>query len=288
MYNLERKQSMLNQKLQRIDSLDISYVEAGDTNQSEAVIMLHGFPTSSYLWRNIMPDVSIMHRVIAIDLPGYGESSKALDVSYSLNFYTQILERFFGELNINKVHLVVHDLGGPIGMHWAVRHKQSIKSLIFMNTIIYSKIGWGVILFTAAIKLPLLRDYVSSNSGIKFAMRLGTLNSLSDADLEKYTESFADKVSKKALIKSAGNISIKGLKEIEEGISSFDVPTLIIYGEDDRILPTIERTVKMIKADLPQAKVVSIPDCGHFLQEDCPEVIKEHLLDFYAEQNLSS
>lgn len=102
-----------------------------------------------------MPHLAKTHRVIALDLPGFGRSDKPLDASYSLNFYTRLISQFFEQLEIKKTSLVLHDLGGPIGLHWSVRNPSRVASLAFLNTLVYANFSWAVVLFSLAIRMPL-------------------------------------------------------------------------------------------------------------------------------------
>lgn len=266
-------------KFLTVKDIKLHYLEAGE---KEVVLMLHGFPTSAYLWRNVMPKIAETHRVIALDLPGYGQSEKPLNVSYSLNFYSDIITTFLAVLQIEKVHLAVHDLGGPVGLLWAVRAPKSIHSLIFLNTLVYPKFSWAVVLFTLALKTPITKDWVTSAKGIAWAMRLGVVNKerINTELLAHYQSPFKEASTRQALIKSATNFSLKAFKEIEEKLPSFTVPVQIIYGENDRILPKVADTMQRIKTDLPQTELTALPNCGHFLQEDEPEKISRLISAF--------
>ena len=86
-----------------VKSLRLHYLEAGE---GDPILLLHGFPTSSHLYRNILPELAKTHRAIAIDLPGYGLSDKPLDVAYDFRFFTGILSGFLDALDIRATHLV--------------------------------------------------------------------------------------------------------------------------------------------------------------------------------------
>lgn len=266
-----------------VNDIKLHYLEArGKAEEKEVVLMLHGFPTAAYLWRNIMPRVAETHRVIALDLPGYGKSEKPLFPSYSFNFYTKLLTEFLAQLNIQSVNLVVHDLGGPIGLHWAIRNQIAVKRLVFMNTLVYPNFSWAVIVFTLALKTPFLKSWISSPNGIAWAMRFGVQNKSRIAGelVANYQAPFKEKSARQALLKSASNLSINAFKEIVEKLPSFTIPVQVIYGESDRILPKVVDTMQRIKKDLPQTTITALPNCGHFLQEDEPEKISELLSTF--------
>ncbi len=126
-------QSSIKSNFVKIENLNLHYLSAGS---GDSVLLLHGWPTSSYLWRNIIVRLSKTKQVIALDLPGFGQSSKPLDDSYSFNYYDKIIDSFFKNLGISQTSLVVHDLGGPVGLIWAVRHPEKIISLVLINTLV--------------------------------------------------------------------------------------------------------------------------------------------------------
>ena len=262
-----------------VDNIKLHYLEEG---KGEVVLLLHGFPTSSYLYRNIIPTIAKTHRVIALDLPGFGKSDKPLTASYSMNFYVKVLSAFLEGLSIKSVNLVVHDLGGPIGLLWAVRNPMQLKRLVLMNTLVYSKVSWAVKLFVLSLRLPFARSWITSKSGIAWTMRLGIQNKerVNGILAENYQKPFLKKASQKALIKSSSNISIKAFQEIEENLSNLTMPVKVIYGVEDRILPKVGNTFKKIQRDLPNTEVTALMECGHFLQEDEPESVAKLLSEF--------
>jgi len=262
-----------------VDGLKLHYLEAGS---GEVVLLLHGFPTSSYLYRNIIPKISKTHRAIALDLPGFGKSDKPLAASYSMNYYVQILSKFINVLSIKSVHLVVHDLGGPIGLLWAVRNQTQLKSLVLLNTLVYSKVSWAVKLFILSLRLPFTRNWITSKSGIAWTMRLGIQNKerVKGILAENYQKPFLQKPAQRALIKSSSNISLKAFLEIEERLNTLIIPVRVIYGVKDQILPKVGDTFKRIQEDLPNTEVTALMECGHFLQEDEPEIVAKLISEF--------
>jgi pimeloyl-ACP methyl ester carboxylesterase len=135
----------------QVNNLRIHYLEAGE---GEPILLIHGFPTSSHLWRNVIPELAKTHRAIAIDLPGYGLSDKPLDVKYDFAFFEEVLEGFLDALDIHDTDLAVHHLGGLIGLFWAVRHPRRVKQLVLLNTLLYPATSWTVklLLLFAALR----------------------------------------------------------------------------------------------------------------------------------------
>ena len=271
--------SLMSSNFTQVENVNLHYLSAG---AGEVILLLHGWPTSSFLWRNIMPSLARDHYVIALDLPGFGKSDKRPEDSYSFRYYDRVIDGFLKNMGIEKITLGVHDLGGPIGLHWGVNNMERMDKLILLNTLVYPEFSWGVKLFALATVTPGLRRWITSPSGIKKAMNFGVYQNepLAGEVIQAYQEPFADINSRRALLKSIQRLSMTGFHEIAKILPLFKGPVQIIYGERDRILPKVKTTMERVKNDLPQAKVKVIPDCGHFLQEEAPEEIAQVICDF--------
>lgn len=263
----------------KVHNVKLHYYEEGE---GKVILMLHGFPTSGYLWRNVIPELSKKFRVIAMDLPGFGQSDKSHEHSYSFNFYDKIIDGFLDELGISKVTLALHDLGGPLGLLWAIRHEEKLEKLILLNTLVYSNFSWGVKLFMIGLRLPFVKNWFSSPKGIAWAMRFGVEQKerLTPEVIQSYQAPFKKSADQKALLKTVTNLSLKAFDEIEDKFPKLKIPIRVIYGENDRILPKVADTMRRVKSDFPSTKVTALPNCGHFLQEDEPEEIGQLMLDF--------
>src|SRR5687768_2559921 len=110
----------------KYDGLTVAYRELGS---GPAVLLVHGWPTSAHLWRNVMPAIAQRHRVIAIDLPGFGASDKPTDVRYNFDFFTGAIDALLAELHIERAAIVGHDLGGPIALRWALDRPDRVTSV---------------------------------------------------------------------------------------------------------------------------------------------------------------
>ncbi len=265
----------------RIDELDVHYLECGS---GPPVLLLHGWPTSAQLWRHVLPAIGAHRRAIAIDLPGYGASSKPLDASYSFRFYDRVITGFLDSRGIDTVGLVVHDLGGPLGLHWAMENRERVTDLTLMNTVVFPEMSWAVKVFLAASMTPGVRALMSSPWALKEIMRFGVQDKtrITPQVAGIYQAPFESTVSRKALIKALQGLHPGGFAAIAEGLAKFDKPVRVIYGERDRLLPDVADTMARVKRLLPQTELTAIPDCGHFLQEDRPEEVAELLAEFLA------
>src|ERR1043166_8013762 len=117
----------------RVLDSEISYVEVGS---GRPIVLLHGNPTSSYLWRNVIPHLGSSGRCLAPDLIGMGRSGKAPAGSYRLADHARYLDAWFAALDLSRVTLVVHDWGSALGFHWARRHAGRVKAVVYMEAIV--------------------------------------------------------------------------------------------------------------------------------------------------------
>ena len=268
-----------------VDSVRLHYIEAGTSDPgTPPILLLHGFPTSSHLYRNIVPELAKTRRVIALDLPGYGLSDKPLDVAYDYEFYAGILGGFLDGLGIDTIDLVVHDLGGPVGLYWAVENPGRVRRIVALNTLVYPELHWSVKLFLLALRMPLLRDYLVSPRAIVGVMKLGVVhkNRMNREVLTPYTAPFETPDARKALLKAGSGLGAGGLANIAKKLPTLGVPIRCIYGEKDLALPDVAKTMARVARDCPGTEVTALPNCGHFLQEDEPETVARLVGEFLS------
>ncbi len=264
------------------EGLTLAYRELGS---GPSVLLLHGWPTSSFLWRDVMPPIAQRNRVIALDLPGFGASDKPLAAAgYGFEFFGRVLDGFLASLGIDEVAIGVHDLGGPVGLHWALHRPERVTKLALLNTLVYPEFSEAVLQFIRMCSNPETREWVTSADGLEAAMRLGLADHtrLTDEVLAGVREPFSSDDSRRALADAGIGLEQEGFVEIARLLPSLRVPVRVIYGTDDRILPDIAETMARVQKDLPQAVVTALPDCGHFLQEEAAEEIGELLAEFFA------
>jgi len=138
-----------------VDGLEIGYRELGD---GPPVLLLHGWPTASYLWRDVMPAIARANRVIAPDLPGFGASDKPAGVAYDFDLFEGAIDGLLEALGVDRLGLAVHDLGGPIGLHWTVRNPERVTRLALLNTLVYPQFAPSVIEFVTTLSTPGKRE----------------------------------------------------------------------------------------------------------------------------------
>ncbi|HXO95063.1 MAG TPA: alpha/beta fold hydrolase, partial [Chthoniobacterales bacterium] len=176
----------------------IHYIEAGD--QEPPVILLHGIPTHSYLWRNVIPHIAAVARTVAIDLIGFGKSDKPLDIDYDLPTYARYFKGVIDALQLNNPILVAMDLGLMVALHYAMQHEANVKGLVmfegffqpmdfaFYNLPQLARINLRILHLNPIAELLIAKN----DKAVTSMLRLGTLRKLSDAELEAYQVPFVD------------------------------------------------------------------------------------------------
>jgi pimeloyl-ACP methyl ester carboxylesterase len=264
-----------------VDGMNVAYSDTGD---GPPVLLLHGWPTSSYLWREIGPQLASEHRVIAPDLPGFGASSKPVGARYSFEFFERTLDALADQLGIEQIGLAVHDLGGPVGVHWALGRPGRVSRLALLNTLLYPEFSPAVVEFVTTLLDPVRREEVVSPAGLTEVMRLGVSDpaALPAETLAAVRAPFGTPEARQALAEAGIGLAPKGFEEIARGLPGLDMPVLGLYGAEDRILPDVAETFARVKRDLPHAEIVALPGVGHFLQEEAPEPVAARLARFFA------
>jgi haloalkane dehalogenase len=264
----------------QVEDLTIAYRELGD---GPPVVLLHGWPTSSYLWRDVMPAIARSNRVIAPDLPGFGGSDKPIGVRYDFALFERSLDGLLAALDADAVGLAVHDLGGPIGVHWALENPERVTGVALLNTLVYPEFSPAVMEFVTALTTPGLREQTTSPEGLAAALRLGLADESKATDelIAAVTAPFGDEASRRALADAGVGLDLDVFGDIGRRLGELRAPVRIVYGEQDRILTDVAETMARVARDVPQAKVTALPGCGHFLQEDAPEEVGELLAEFF-------
>ena len=267
--------------------LTIAYREAGTRHEGPAVLLLHGWPTSSYLWRRVMPAIAKHRRVVAIDLPGFGGSDKPTDVRYSFGFFAEAIDGVADRLGLGRVIPVGHDLGGPIALRWALDHPGRTAGLGLLNTLVYPEFSAAVREFVADLNDPVRRDRLTSPEGLTEIMRTGVADRacLTEETIAAVLAPFAAADARTALANAGLGLEYRVFVDLGKRLPELRTPLFIVYGVQDRVLPDVAETMTRIQRDVPGATVTAVPHGGHFVMEDDPGTVGAKLEQFVA--NLS-
>ena len=263
-----------------VNGIDISYIEQGE---GMPLVFVHGIPTSSFLWRNMIGELSAHGRVIALDLPGFGLSEPPPNGDYSISNYARLLESFLEALSIERSTLVCHDFGGPIVLTYALRHPEKYQRLIILDTFLHTDLPpWPLSMKIAKIRpIGEIFMWLGGKSIARAGLEDGVMDKslISDEIVQRYymPDGNPDKLNRTML----GTLRIdymEDLEFIEKKLGTIDKPTLIVWGENDNFLPV--SLGDRIHKDIAGSKMERIPNCGHFVQEDQPERATKIIAEF--------
>lgn len=266
--------------------LRLAHLEAGP-EAGDTVVLLHGEPTYSHLWRDVIPPlVEAGLRVLAPDLVGFGRSDKPTDIAwYTHHRLGEALAAHLDAIAPGPVTLVVHDWGGGLGLPWAVDHPDRVDRLVITDTGLYSSGG------ARSEAWLRFRDFVARTEDlpIGFLIDGGTSRELSDEEKAAYEAPF-DTVASKAATRalpllvplSDDDDGAQRLAATRTKLGDWHAPTLILWGAADTILPPKmgTRFAALIPAAIgPEL----IEGAHHFLQEDAGQWIGERIARFITD-----
>ncbi len=273
----------------------MAYVEVGAGNP---IVFLHGNPTSSYLWRNVIPHLESLGRCVAPDLIGMGDSDKLPDSgpgSYRFVEHRRYLDALLNELGVaERVTLVVHDWGSALGFDWANRHRKAVAGIAYMEAIV-RPLSWSEWPEAArrvfqGFRSPGGEEMVLDKNVFVEAVLPGSIfRKLTQAEMENYRDPFRDPgEARRPTLTWPREIPIDGepadvcaiVSDYGAWLSQSEVPKLFINGEPGAILTGTQREWVRTWPHQDEVTVAGI----HFLQEDSPAAIAEAVADWYRRE----
>jgi haloalkane dehalogenase len=274
----------------RVLDTELAYV---DTGEGKPVVFLHGNPTSSYLWRNIVPHVAGTHRCLAPDLVGMGDSGEAPAGSYRFVDHQRYLDAWFEALGLARdVTLVVHDWGSALGFHWARRHPDALRGLVYMEAIV-RPLTWDEWPEPArkvfqAMRSPAGDEMVlQKNVFVERILPASVLRGLTDAEMTVYRKPYLEAgESRRPTLTWPRQIPIDGepadvvaiVDEYARWLTKSPVPKLFVNAEPGVILTGAPRDFCRTWSNQDEVTVRG----SHFVQEDSPREIGEALATFLS------
>lgn len=280
----------ISEKSIEVGSLQWFYREANPVNASDKppVLLLHGLPSQSYSWCELMPDLTEKgFRAIAPDWIGSGLSAKPdkRDFAYTPNAFIDALADFLKTLEIERFYLVVQGFLGSVGLQYALRHPDQIERLAVLNTPVSSaaKLPWQM----QQWGLPLIGDMVTQDPLlVDRTLEAGTRYQIEDKYLDVYRKPFLKSSDVgRSLMVTTKNLQMKqSMAEIESGYANWKQPTLIFWGMKDPWLPFTQ--AEQFANSLKNVEVVKLEEGGHYPQEHWSGKVSEALLPFLRRQAL--
>ena len=272
----------------RVAILDtqMSYV---DTGQGDPIVFLHGNPTSSYLWRNIIPHLSTHGRCLAPDLVGMGQSGKSPAQAYRFVDHARYLDAWFEALNLtSNVTLIVHDWGSALGFHRAARYPSQIKAIAHMEAIAtprtWEDFGEAGGIFRALRSPQGEHMILDENAFVEMVLPRAIMRRLSDEEMAAYRAPFLEREARLPTLTWPRQIPIEGeptdvtaiVESYGKAMSRSSIPKLLILGDPGAIVTGRTREFCRTWPNQTEVTVKGI----HFLQEDSPDEIGRALQNF--------
>jgi pimeloyl-ACP methyl ester carboxylesterase len=211
----------------------IAYVDEGE---GPAVVLLHGFPTSSFLWRREVWLLAQRMRVIAPDLLGYGASEKPTGADRSERAQARLVEELLGRLGIGETAVVGHDIGGAVALMLALDGSVEAKALVLVDAACFD--AWpieGMRMIQRSTPEQETPSFVRDLVRTTFELGMGHPEKLDEETLESFTRPWLD--DPPAFFRAARAVTGEGLAGRDGELAALDVPTLVLWGEDDPFLP---------------------------------------------------
>ncbi len=276
-------------KFVEVEGSKMHYVEEG---AGDPVLFLHGDPTSSYLWRNVIPHVSPLARCIALDLIGMGKSDKP-DIEYRFFDHSRYVEGFIAALGLRNITFVIHDWGSALGFHYARRHEENVNGLAFMEAIV-QPFTWAEFpeqyrQVFQALRTPGVGEkmIMEQNMFVEQLLPGAVLRKLSDVEMDRYREPYPDPASRKPVWRWPIELPIDGepadvvaaVQAYSEWLGKSNLPKLLLYAQPGAIIrgPLLE----WCRNNMRNLKTVDIGAGSHFVQEDRPHEIGEATAEWY-------
>lgn len=254
----------------------IAYREAGPRD-GRTVLMLHGYPESSFMWRTpVSAAAADGWHAVAPDLPGFGDSPP--DPPATWERHVEHVQRLVDGLGLAPVVLVVHDWGGLIGLRWACEHPGSVGALVISASGFFSNGKWHGMargLREEGTGEQLVGDMTRPN----FAGLLAwASHGMDDETIDEFWKCFGDEERRQGQLELYRSGDFEKIAPYEGKLAALGVPTLLLWGEDDRFAPLAGG--RRFNEEIPGSELVVLEDTGHFVWEDEPERCSRELARF--------
>ncbi|GMN06444.1 haloalkane dehalogenase [Croceitalea sp. MTPC5] len=283
-------------KFVSVNNNEIHYVESG---QGEPILFLHGIPTWSYLWRNVIDEVDGNKRAIALDFLGYGKSELPQDGNVSFEAQLAMLEGFIEKMNMGKVTLVVNDLGSLVGLYYATKHPEKIKGVVMIEAAFMPARDWFKQLTTKQKMMiwmmrgdKMANKFLIKRNPTAMMMKQFTKRKLSEEEFAAYAEPFEDVNRRPVIMNGPGPRTFpKKMKSKAPGdmadiintyapkLTEVTYPIHLIYAKKGLI--TRKKAVKYARENFKNYSEQYIGQGKHFLPESHPKAIGASINDWY-------
>ena len=260
-----------------INGHKIAFREQGE---GSPVILVHGIPTNSLMWRDIIPQLATKHRVIAPDLLNYGQSDKPESADVSINAQSRIIVQLMDTLGVRRADVVAHDIGGGVAQLIAVNYPEKVRKLVLMDSVCFD--SWPIPEFEplqqpGADTAMSLSDFIGM---MRSFMPNGVHNKsvMTDAVIDLYLAPWSTEDGKRAFFRNLRRLNKEYTQSVADELKSLPHQTLVMWGDKDPFQKP-EYAPKLADT-IPHAELVWIKDAGHWLIDEKPNEIGDRINQF--------
>jgi pimeloyl-ACP methyl ester carboxylesterase len=263
-------------------------LEAGPAGAQEAVVFVHGNPGVAAHWTALLEPTGAFARAIALDMPGYGGADKPRELPYTVPGYAAHLAGALDRLGVQRVHLVLHDFGGPWGLQWAADHPERHASTTLINTGVILREGWHAL--AKVWRTPILGELffkTSTRGGMRQFMKRTNPPSFPQSYGDELYALYADKATQRAVLELYRNTPIAPhVEAIAPKLREHPRPALVVWGAKDPYLKV--RLAERQREVFRDARVTILPGSGHWPLADDPAGVAAAVLPFLREQTAAA
>ncbi len=262
--------------------VNLYYEEQG---KGAPVLLIHGFGASTFTWRHIVPELAQTHRVIAVDLKGFGQSDKPFDERYSVFDQAELIAQLIEDKDLRDLTIVGHSFGGGVALGLALKANERlggrISRLVLLDSIAFPQ---QIPVFFRLLDVPLVSQVgvrmVPPSVQTRVALQISYFDDskIDEEEVEIYAAPLKTAAGKHAIIHSARQIVPEDIEELSELYKTITLPTLILWCDHDRIVP-LDVGLKL-RRTLPNSTLRLVEGCGHMPQEEQPQATLELLKGF--------
>ena len=255
-------------------------IEAGAPDAREAVVFVHGNPGSSTDWTALVAGAGELGRAVAVDMPGFGKASAPEGFAFDVPAYADFLGRALEQLQIERVHLVLHDFGGPFGLLWGVSHPPAWASVVLINIGVMPGYTWHSM--AKRWRTPIVGELVQAwipRAAWRRTMQKSSPRGLPEEFVDKMYDDY-DHATRRTVLKLYRNTPDPGTTAAELGaaIAELHKPALVVWGAADPFLGVeyAERQREFFDVQ----EVIVLKESGHWPFQDDPQAVERAVLPF--------
>lgn len=257
-------------------------IHFADSGKGVPTLFLHGIPDSGTVWDDVTAVVRGSYRCVVPDLPGFGQSAIPKGFKVTLDGMAGFIDAFVTAIGITEpINLVVHDIGGPYGLAWAVRHPEKVRSIAIMNTVFQSEYHWHR--YGRICRTPVLGELLqllTSQSGLARSMRTNSgLSKPSREHISATYRRFTGSV-RRMVLRVYRGLDPQVFENWDHQLRALSktVPSLVMWGDRDTYIasPFADR--------FGARQVKHFPHCGHWPMVEIPDVVSKNLLELFSQE----